>query len=1479
VNKQANDVISKAPNKNDPAVKDIKQKLDRLNSLWDQIQNATKNRGKNLDEALALAEKFWAELQAIMEKLDALQDTLKSQEPPAVEPKAIQKQQNELQSIKKDIERVKPEVNHCRQTGQSLIKIVGDQDKPEIKKNIDDLDSAWDNITALFAKREENLIDAMEKAMEFHDTLQGLLKFLDKAEQRLSNMGAVGADIDAVKRQIKEVKDFKSDVDPMMVKVESLNRTLWRQAQQLTERTTPEQAAKIKGPLAEVNRRWDELLKGIVERQRELENALLRLGQFQHALNELMAWIDRTNKSLDTLKPVFGDPQVIEVELAKLKVLVNDIQAHQNSVDTLNDAGRQIIESEKGSDNASKTQQKLNDLNNKWTDLQNKALDRQKELEDALRDAQAFAAEIQDLLFWLNDVDAALATSKPVGGLPETAAEQLARFMEVYNELEANRPKVEAVLQQGTEYLKKSSEGSATNLAHNLKTLRQRWESVLNRANDKKIKLEIALKEANEFHKAVQDFIDWLTDAERYLAGLEPVSRVLEKVVEQVESHKEFQKEVSSHREVMLTLEKKGNHLKYFSQKQDVILIKNLLISVQHRWDRVVGKSTERTRALDFGLKEAKEFHDAWSSLCRWLDDAEKNLDEMIATAGNNPVKIKQMLTKHKEFQRVLAAKQQTYDSTMRMGKALKDKAPKPDEPILRQMLQELKNKWNSVCNKSVERQRNLEEALLKSGQFKDALQELLDWLRHIDGLLVEDGPVHGDLDTVMALIEQHKKLEDQLENRRGQMKNIIQTAEEMMETASSDEKGKLAAQIRDVKSSFDKIRGKCDHKSRRLEDALREAEKLHKAVHMLLEWLSDAETKLRYAGSLPEDEATTKQLLAEQESFMKELALKEHEKDETIRLAKSILAKAHPDAVNVIKHWISIIQSRWDEISSWAKQRQSKLQAHLASLRNIEELLEELMAWLRSREDELTRLEGEPLPDDFTIIQRLIKEHKDYMEDMAKRQPEIDSVCKPKAIGKQPILKSKSPASRLRSQTPGGDSREASPDLDFAQRRLSSPGRERTPELFPHIGPRFDRRGSKAIEPQIKNPRVKALWDKWKHVWMMAWERQRRLQEKYNYLLELEKVKNFSWDDWRKRFLKFMNHKKSRVTDLFRKIDRNNNGLIPREEFIDAIMKTKFPTSRLEMNAVADMFDHGDHMIDYMEFIAALRPDWEEKKPETQADIIDDEVQRQVMKCTCRQKFRVFQVGEGKYRFGDSQKLRLVRILRSTVMVRVGGGWVALDEFLVKNDPCRAKGRTNIELREQFILAEGVSQTMQAFKSRPSSGPGSRAGSAQPGVPTAGPITKVKERSIRSVPMGRARSTDRTTPESTFSGGTGDDGFTLSRVPRKSSTGPGRGSTPGSRTGSKPPSRSGSNVSLDSTDEHGSRIPIRRSTSLKRGSAGGYGTPTSSRTPYTSSTSSRPAFSLNTNVSTGNRGRSPGEREGSNVSFNIPSSGGGDEA
>jgi len=111
--------------------------------------------------------------------------------------------------------------------------------------------------------------------------------------------------------------------------------------------------------------------------QRELEKALLHLGQFQHALNELLVWIQRTDSTLDELKPAYGDPCVIELELAKLKVLIHDIQAHQSTVDTLNDASRKLFEADKSYDDPNNNKKQLALLNKKWDDMVEKASNRQ----------------------------------------------------------------------------------------------------------------------------------------------------------------------------------------------------------------------------------------------------------------------------------------------------------------------------------------------------------------------------------------------------------------------------------------------------------------------------------------------------------------------------------------------------------------------------------------------------------------------------------------------------------------------------------------------------------------------------------------------------------------------------------------------------------------------------------------------------------------------------------------------------------------------------------------------------------------------------------------------------------------------------------------------------------------------------------------------------------------------------------------------
>uniref|UniRef100_A0A8B9SY96 Microtubule-actin cross-linking factor 1 n=1 Tax=Anas platyrhynchos TaxID=8839 RepID=A0A8B9SY96_ANAPL len=243
---------------------------------------------------------------------------------------------------------------------------------------------------------------------------------------------------------------------------------------------------------------------------------------------------------------------------------------------------------------------------------------------------------------------------------------------------------------------------------------------------------------------------------------------------------------------------------------------------------------------------------------------------------------------------------------------------------------------------------------------------------------------------------------------------------------------------------------------------------------------------------------------------------------------------------------------------------------------------------------------------------------------------------------------------------------------------------------------------------------------------------------------------------------MQWISQMKSRVLDVFRGIDRDQDGRISQREFIESVLSSKFPTNVLEMNAVASIFDmNGDGFIDYYEFVSTLHPNRDPLRRTADADQIQDEVNRQVAQCNCAKRFQVEQISANRYRvgFGESQQLRMVRILRSTLMVRVGGGWIALDEFLVKNDPCRVKGRTNLKINEKYLSPDAFGATAAKCagnQSAPSSkvlSP-SRSNSSlslysSASAPSSPLARKTQERGSRSSPAPSFQSRPRGPPQS----------------------------------------------------------------------------------------------------------------------------------
>ncbi|KAK4473939.1 hypothetical protein MN116_002634 [Schistosoma mekongi] len=82
--------------------------------------------------------------------------------------------------------------------------------------------------------------------------------------------------------------------------------------------------------------------------------------------------------------------------------------------------------------------------------------------------------------------------------------------------------------------------------------------------------------------------------------------------------------------------------------------------------------------------------------------------------------------------------------------------------------------------------------------------------------------------------------------------------------------------------------------------------------------------------------------------------------------------------------------------------------------------------------------------------------------------------------------------------------------------------------------------------------------------------------------------------------------------------------------------------------------------------------------KPLPTDKLIEHAIKQETSKCTCQPKFQPRKIGKDKYCFGSTTRVYLVRFLNSTTIVRVGGGWMSLSEFLDSRDPCRITHKTS---------------------------------------------------------------------------------------------------------------------------------------------------------------------------------------------------------
>ncbi|XP_032889087.1 dystrophin isoform X3 [Amblyraja radiata] len=246
------------------------------------------------------------------------------------------------------------------------------------------------------------------------------------------------------------------------------------------------------------------------------------LDSYQTALEVVLTWLLSAEDSLQAQGAVSDDVEEVKEQFHSHEGFMMELTSHQGSVGNILQAGNQLIEEGKLSeDEENEIREQMNLLNSRWETLRVASMERQSKLHEELMDLQQ--QQLKHLADWLTNTEDRIHQMEvqPLGPDLEALKQQVEEHKVLQEDLEQEQVRVNSLTHMVVVVDESNGENATAALEEELQILGERWAAICKWTEERWVLLQEILFKWEYFTEEQCYFDAWLAEKEKTVSKIQ----------------------------------------------------------------------------------------------------------------------------------------------------------------------------------------------------------------------------------------------------------------------------------------------------------------------------------------------------------------------------------------------------------------------------------------------------------------------------------------------------------------------------------------------------------------------------------------------------------------------------------------------------------------------------------------------------------------------------------------------------------------------------------------------------------------------------------------------------------------------------------------------------------------------------------------------------------------------------------------------